>query len=124
MLEELEEVAQCAGFFLNDGNFLKKHKMDMEKDLAGALDGLVDLLYVLMGTVILMGFHRSRYIPPTRGCEVYGACPSRFEEAWDRVQAANMKKVLVERPDQSKRGHKYDCQKPFNWHPPVLDDLI
>jgi predicted HAD superfamily Cof-like phosphohydrolase len=72
--------------------------------LAQALDALVDLVYVSLGTAYLHGFD--------------------FEEAWRRVHDANMQKIRVERPEDSKRGSGFDVIKPDGWEPPDHSDLV
>lgn len=72
--------------------------------LANALDALVDLVYVALGTSYLHGFN--------------------FREAWRRVQEANMKKVRAERAEDSKRGSTFDVIKPADWQPPDHRDLV
>jgi predicted HAD superfamily Cof-like phosphohydrolase len=67
-------------------------------DLAGAADALVDLVYVVMGTGVLMG------LP--------------WQELWNRVQHANMSKVRAQRAEDSKRGSTLDVIKPDGWQPP------
>lgn len=74
------------------------------EDLAHAFDGLIDLVYVALGTAYLHGFN--------------------FEEGWRRVHEANMKKVLAKNADESKRGYKFDVVKPEGWTPPILMDLV
>lgn len=66
---------------------------------ADQLDALVDLTYVILGTAYLHGFD--------------------FQEAWNRVHAANMAKVR----GPSKRSEAFDVIKPEGWTAPVLDDL-
>lgn len=68
------------------------------------LDGLVDLVYVAIGTSHLHGFD--------------------FREAWRRVHAANMKKVRAKSADDSKRGSTWDVVKPEGWSPPSHIDLV
>lgn len=68
------------------------------------LDALVDLVYVALGTAYLQGFD--------------------FDEAWQRVQAANMKKVLAGDASLSKRGAAFDVIKPPGWEPPSHIDLV
>ena len=69
-------------------------------------DGLIDLVYVAVGTAALMG------LP--------------FAEGWHRVQAANMAKERArsEADPRSKRGHGWDIVKPEGWQSPVLTDLV
>lgn len=67
------------------------------------LDGLVDRLYVLMGTIQLHGFS-SRV----------------FWEAWYRVHRANMSKELMRGGD----SHKWGVGKPQGWIAPDHSDLV
>lgn len=72
-----------------------------------ALDGLVDLVYVALGTSYLHGFN--------------------FKEAWRRVHQANMKKVRRIRDDgaqDSGRAPTYDVVKPTGWKAPSHVDLV
>lgn len=73
-------------------------------ELEHALDGLVDNVYVAIGTSYLHGFN--------------------FKEAWRRVQEANMKKIRALRESDSKRGSTYDVVKPEGWTPPSHRDLV
>ena len=75
------------------------------EDLPAVLDALVDLLYVLMGTVHLHGFDPI------------------FREAWKRVHDANLKKVRAGGVG-SDRGGEFDVVKPEGWQPPDLTDLV
>lgn len=77
-----------------------------DKNLPEVLDGLIDLLYVVVGTMI---FH--------------GWTPEQMAEAFRRVHEANMKKVRVLTESESKRGTLYDAKKPEGWQPPDLEDL-
>ena len=63
-----------------------------------AADALIDLVYVALGTLRLMGV-------PGNLC-------------WDEVQRANMSKVRATHPSQSKRGSMFDVVKPEGWVPP------
>jgi predicted HAD superfamily Cof-like phosphohydrolase len=73
--------------------------------LEDQLDGLVDLVYVALGTAYLHGFD--------------------FDTAWQRVHMANMLKRRAQRPSDSKRGSvEYDIVKPEGWRPPDLSDLV
>lgn len=76
------------------------------EQLEDQLDGLVDLVYVAIGTAYLHG---------------YG---NRWQEAWDRVHAANMSKVRAERAEDSKRGSTFDVVKPPGWVKPTHSDLV
>lgn len=73
-------------------------------DLAGQLDALVDLMYVVIGTAEMQGFD--------------------LKEAWARVHAANMTKVRATDAIESKRNHILDVVKPEGWKAPNLNDLI
>ena len=125
-----------------------------ERDKAGALDGLVDLAYVAMGTVymaynapeevrfslndvgllgIAMIVDGVRLGPASKqwlvdlsyGCmKVASALNWNFTEAWARVHHANMQKVRVERIEDSKRGSVFDIVKPSGWVAPDLSDLV
>jgi len=66
----------------------------MTQDLAMQADALVDLVYVALGTAIMLG------LP--------------WETLWDDVQRANMEKVR----GVGKRNHLVDCIKPPGWVPP------
>lgn len=70
-------------------------------NLAAALDALVDLGYVALGTA---HFHHFPY-----------------DAAWAEVQRANMTK---ERGPTAKRGHALDVRKPIGFNPPNIDKVI
>lgn len=86
--------------------FLKEEleEYELSTSLEDKFDALIDLAYVLYGTAHLHGFN--------------------FPEGWRRVHSANMKKVRVEREEDSKRGSRYDVVKPKGWTPPSLSDLV
>ena len=67
-------------------------------------DALIDLVVVALGAAELHGFP--------------------FEEGWNRVLSANMKKLVATAPEQSKRGVIGDLVKPDGWTPPDLKDLV
>lgn len=69
-------------------------------DMHGAADALVDLEYVLKGTVLMMGL------------------ALKWPELWDEVQRANMAKERATSAAQSKRGSSLDVIKPEGWKPP------
>ena len=107
MLEELQEYAAAVdAIVISDPQACDAAFVGEEFDAEQALDALVDLCYVALGTAFLHRF--------------------RFNEAWDRVQAANMKKVRASGDDDplSKRKHNKDVVKPPGWVPPVLLDLL
>ncbi len=69
-------------------------------DLENFLDGLVDLVYVALGTAWLFNLD--------------------FNKAWTLVHAANMAKVRAERNEDSKRGSTFDVIKPKGWQKPAI----
>lgn len=73
-------------------------------ELSHALDALVDLTYVVLGTAYLHGFD--------------------FNAAWGRVHAANMAKVRASSAADSKRKSKFDVVKPPGWTPPRIQPLV
>jgi len=107
--EELEEWlwAQQAAFQETTRPLLDRDQAEYTVQLEKALDGLVDLAYVLFGTAYLHGFH-----------EV-------FAEAWRRVHEANMQKVRADLDgSDSKRGSSLDVVKPAGWEAPEFSDLV
>jgi predicted HAD superfamily Cof-like phosphohydrolase len=88
--------------------FLKEELAEFEAahaagNLTGATDALLDLVYVAYGTAIMMGLRR-----------IWARC-------WGFVQTANLKKVRVARPSESKRGSAFDVRKPEGWVGPDED---
>lgn len=73
-------------------------------DVEGQLDAYIDLIYFVLGRVYLQGFN--------------------FDEAWNRVHDANMKKVRALNASDSKRNSKLDVIKPEGWVAPSFDDLM
>lgn len=116
LLEEFLELANAMGYQLRveeDKVFIAAHKQLIEQaDLELTLDALVDMQYVLLGLVHLMGF--SKYI---NNSKLDGTV---WEEAFARVHFANMQKVR----GQTKRGSDFDVMKPEGWEPPYLKDLL
>ena len=88
--EELEELITA----LEDG------------DPVETLDAMVDLQYVLTGTVILAGYD------------------GVFDEAFRRVHESNMAKVAATSRSESKRNDRSDIVKPPHWKKADLSDLI
>lgn len=70
-------------------------------DLAKAADGLIDLVYVVMGTAVMMG------LP--------------WQALWDEVQYANMRKERD--PSQDTEHHK-GVIKPKDWRPPDIKKVL
>lgn len=63
----------------------------LKADIVKTVDGLLDTVYVALGTLYLMGI-------PVQAC-------------WDLVQQANMSKVR----GMTKRGNAIDARKPEGW---------
>jgi len=74
-----------------------------KKDAAGALDALVDIVYIALGTAWL-------FILP-------------FEKAWNEVHKANMSKIRA-KDKTGKRGTKFDVVKPKDWKAPNIEKII
>lgn len=75
-------------------------------DLCGVADALVDLAYVLHGTVLMMGLGDS------------------WNDLWSEVQKANMSKVRATNKDDSKRGSSLDVIKPKGWIAPDHSKIL
>ncbi len=75
-------------------------------DLPKALDALVDLVYVVLGTAHMMR--------------------APFDEAFREVQRANMTKVRAAGADdpRSTRGSALDVVKPAGWTPPDVAGVL
>lgn len=67
----------------------------VNRDPVKAIDALVDLVYVTLGTAAFHGFP--------------------FDQVWEVVHRANMKKVRTPSKDLSKRGSAFDVIKPPGW---------
>ena len=106
LFEELQEYCHAVGhpILAADERGHVTMSCEDEFDAEQAFDALIDLVYVALGTAFLHRFP--------------------FNEGWDRVQEANMKKVRASSEEQSKRGSKSDVVKPEGWTPPVLEDLL
>ena len=73
-------------------------------DLPSMADGLIDLVYVAMGTAHLHQFD--------------------WDQLWTTVQRANMTKMRAISKDQSKRGSTFDVVKPEGWTPPDIRGVL
>lgn len=71
-----------------------------DDDIAGQADALVDLVYVALGTAVMMG------LP--------------WQQLWDDVQRANMTKVR----GPTKRGAVFDVKKPAGWVGPQTHTVL
>lgn len=83
------------------GEFVTAH---YNGNLPETADALVDLVYVALGTAIMMG------LP--------------WQPLWDAVHAANLAKERVTRVEESKRGSLMDLRKPETWAPPNLVEVL
>ena len=88
MLEELEEFRLAWS----------------DHDLPGQADALVDLVYVAIGTAVVMD------LP--------------FDRLWFAVHQANMQKERVSHASQSKRKHSFDVVKPPGWVAPDIEGIL
>lgn len=125
-----------------------------QKNWPEALDGLIDLAYVALGTTYLMGAERpalytnhqvvgiQSLLALSKGYTlsedstqflidlVYGCRMSaivmgfHFDKGWRRVQEANMSKIRAKRDTVGKRGSTWDVVKPEGWRAPIMDDLV
>lgn len=76
-------------------------------ELDEQLDALIDLLYVLIGTALQLGFTSDIVVA-----------------AFWRVHHANMQKELAPSRQASKRDSAWDIVKPEGWVKPDLSDLV
>jgi predicted HAD superfamily Cof-like phosphohydrolase len=107
MMEELNEWTQhqrAVEYSLTHDD--APDQVEYTHHLEEQLDALVDLAYVLFGTVHLQGLDHV------------------FSEAWHRVHQANMSKVPAQSAADSKRGYAGDIVKPEGWQPPRHTDLV
>lgn len=81
--EELMEIIECHA----------------QGDIAGVVDGYIDMIYVAIGTLLQMGIHP--------------------EYPFSEVHEANMKKEGA----KTKR-HDYDAVKPVGWKPPDIGAVL
>lgn len=101
MLEELSEFVESAGMELVPDSITTFKVMNRgEQDLAGQADALVDLVYVALGTAVMLG------LP--------------WDWLWNDVQRANMAKVR----GMTKRGHAVDVTKPPGWQGPQTQRIL
>ena len=76
----------------------------LDRDLPKQADALIDLVYVAMGTAVMMG------LP--------------WQALWDEVQRANMEKKRATDASQSSRGSTLDVIKPPGWTPPAIESIL
>lgn len=103
--EEMHEYMKAVESAKNE---LRNRSLTFDDEVAfhleHALDALVDLVYVAIGTAHLHGFD--------------------FREAWRRVHLANMSKVRASSRAESKRKSSADVVKPPGWTAPRLRSLV
>lgn len=75
-----------------------------QRDILQVTDALVDITYIALGNAWLLN------VP--------------FEESWEEVHAANMRKERAVKANASKYGSTYDIIKPVGWEPPNLSRFI
>ena len=94
-LQDREWIMERFRFLNEEANeFLEA---SLESDLVKAVDGLLDTVYVALGTLYFLG------VP--------------VQECWDAVQKANMTKIR----GITKRGNLIDAMKPAGWVGPEAD---
>lgn len=77
-----------------------------KRDLEKVIDALIDLEYVLKGTILMMGL------------------AEKWPELWAEVHRANMTKVRAAHAGESKRKNALDVIKPPGWQPPNLRKVL
>lgn len=105
LIEELIEFADAANLtitcYKNDGRVTyDESRSNVPADYYAQADALIDLVYVALGTAVMMG------LP--------------WDALWDDVHAANMRKVK----GMSKRGMEDDVTKPIGWRGPQTKKII
>lgn len=106
---ELKEIYEFALFRSTAmiEEILEFQRSILKGDPVAELDSLVDLAVFLIGTVELLGWTEEQ-----------------FQEAYNRVMDANMKKVVAHSSGLiSKRGYKQDLVKPEGWKAADLSDI-
>jgi len=98
-------------FLLHRINFLKEELEEFmeavqNKDLPKAVDGLVDLVYVVKGTALMMGVD-----------------PVCWAHLWEEVHAANMRKEKTE-PVSARERYHFGLRKPEGWKPPDIAGIL
>lgn len=134
LLEELTELSEACGFsVIGDEITGEAHISSSFSPAVNSeqiLDAIIDLQVVLLGTAHLMGFFNQSPAITAPGViddQVYqNPNPNYtiFEEAFNRVWIANMRKEACQSADESKRGFKLDLKKPAGWKAPQFSDLI
>lgn len=105
MQEELNEFIEGCGLVAitttdSPGTPVLAYEDEGEQDLAKQADALVDLVYVALGTAVMLG------LP--------------WDWLWNDVQRANMAKVR----GVTHRGHAVDVKKPEGWQGPQTERIL
>lgn len=103
MQEELDEFTRGCGITRMHGALTPEDVYYDDggvQDFAEQADALVDLVYVALGSAVMLG------LP--------------WQELWDDVQRANMAKER----GISHRGNLVDCIKPPGWVPPKTEEIL
>lgn len=98
-----EETQQFRRNFLQEELDEYDNAILME-DLPEQIDALLDLVYIAVGTLDLMGVVSQAH--------------------WNEIQRANMEKERATHPSQSKRGSSLDVIKPKGWVGPDHHHLL
>lgn len=110
LAEELRELGAALGVRVQiemaSHYEVSSQSVDAPSRLIDALDALVDLEYILHGTVDLLGLSRV------------------YDEAWRRVHAANLTKIRGRKPGRPFTDERWDVMKPPDWVAPDLADLV
>ena len=116
LLEEVNELAEATGFELglNTKGKIGYIHSSTNCELDKALDALIDITYVALGTADMMGF--GSHVP----LECMSKWSSIWWESWNRVHTANMAKER----GKTSRGHDIDLIKPAGWKKPEFGDLL
>jgi predicted HAD superfamily Cof-like phosphohydrolase len=75
-----------------------------QENLEEQIDALLDLVYIAVGTLDIMGVHGQAH--------------------WDEIQRANMSKIRANDASQSKRGSSLDVIKPEGWKGPDHQKIL
>jgi predicted HAD superfamily Cof-like phosphohydrolase len=113
LLEELTETATAFGYSLSFNKKFEKNK-NLPVQPHGIVDGLIDLEYVLLGTAAFCGLLS----------KMAGYDFTYWEYGWTAVHTANMKKVRVDKINQSARDTLIDVRKPAGWAAPDLTEIL
>jgi len=102
-----DEIDYRLGFL--EEEYLETKKAFKENNTEEIIDGLLDLVYVAIGTLTLMEMSEVQ-----------------IREHWSEIQRANMTKERSSGDGdvRSKRGHSLDVVKPEGWTPPDHQTIL